>query len=33
MTKNIPPGAIKDLRHLIADIISDEKAYNSTGVK
>jgi len=32
MTKNIPPKAIKDLRHLIAAVISDEKAYNVPSV-
>ena len=32
MTKKIPPKAIKDLRHHIAAVISDEKAYNVPAV-
>ena len=32
MTKSIPPYAIKELRQLVASIISDEKAYNVPGV-
>ncbi|MGB8900698.1 MAG: hypothetical protein WCC90_16320 [Methylocella sp.] len=32
MSKNIPPKALKDLRHHIAAVISDEKAYNVPSV-